>query len=114
MRGPMNCRITSSTTGSTGLIKICGNLFLNHRFRFTDACSDLLRNPDIKNIEVHLDELTQIDSSGLGMFLMLREQALNAGKSLLLRSPVGLVAESLHTANFRHIFAIEEAQENET
>jgi hypothetical protein len=50
----MDCSIESFVSGHRGLIKICGCLLLNHRFRFIGAYHELLKNPDIEKIEVSI------------------------------------------------------------
>jgi|GEM_PF-6863428 len=108
----MYCTIDCSTSGATGQIKICGNFNLNHRAYFRNVCNELLQSPDIKKIEVLLDDVARIDSSALGMLLTLNEQAKSSGKTIFLKNPVGIVAKSLQTVNFEQLFPIEGLQKS--
>jgi anti-anti-sigma factor len=47
-----------------------------------------------------------IDSSALGMLLMLREKANGARKKLALASPRGVVKQALDIAHFEKLFPI--------
>jgi len=56
-------------------------------------------------IVIDLSKAAYIDSSGLGMLLVLRDSARASGKSVVLQGASGAVRDVLGIANFHKIFA---------
>jgi anti-anti-sigma factor len=54
-----------------------------------------------------LARLEAIDSAGLGMFMIARDEARKAGWTITLRSPRGLVKTIMELSKFEQIFEIE-------
>ena len=61
--------------------------------------------PAERNDEI-AEEVDYLDSSGLGMLLMLREKAQAANKTVSLRNCRGAVRQVLDIANFAKLFTI--------
>ena len=57
--------------------------------------------------DVDLSRVEDVDSSGLGMFLMLREHAGGRNEHVVLRNPNQAVATVLRTADFETLFTFE-------
>lgn len=95
-------------------IKACNvaTLFLQGRFDFhthqqlKDTYEPLLANPAVDTVEINLAEVTYIDSSGLGILLLLREQSEVANKKIVLCKPNSTVIQILDLANFGKLFVI--------
>jgi HptB-dependent secretion and biofilm anti anti-sigma factor len=66
-----------------------------------------LNNAAISALEVNFAGVDYLDSSALGMLLMLRERIEAVGKSLKLCKPSNSVAQILEIANFTRLFTIE-------
>lgn len=87
-------------------------LILNGRFDFSShrefrsACDEALQAPEIKEIEADFSRVDYLDSSALGMLLLLRERAQNANLKVALTNCTGLVQQVLDVANFQRLFAI--------
>ena len=87
-------------------------LFLGGRFdfnahrEFKEGYSPLLADTTIQSLEVNLSALEYLDSSALGMLLMLRERAESAGKQLALSKPSPTVVKILEIANFNKLFKV--------
>lgn len=88
-------------------------LYIRGRFDFSAhsefrQCSEqALALPDTRKIEVNLREVDYLDSSALGMLLLLREKAQNTGKrEVTLTGSRGLVQQVLDVANFGRLFKI--------
>lgn len=87
-------------------------LILNGRFDFSShrefrsACDEVLQAPEIKEIEADFSRVDYLDSSALGMLLLLRERAQNANLKVALTNCTGLVQQVLDVANFQRLFAI--------
>lgn len=56
-------------------------------------------------VVVDLAETTYLDSSALGMLLVLRDRAKAKGKAIIISRPEGVVREALQRARFEKIFA---------
>ena len=79
--------------------------FSAHR-EFRSLCSPALESGDIRELEVDLGKVEYLDSSALGMLLLLRERADGARKRVTLSNCRGAVRQVLDTANFGKLFQI--------
>ena len=82
--------------------------FQVHR-EFKDAYTALLTNGGVREIEVEMSKVDYLDSSALGMLILLNERAKEAKKSIVLLNPSAVVAQVLDVANFSKIFNIKSA-----
>lgn len=87
-------------------------LFLSGRFDFSshrafkEAYSACLADAGVNTLEVNLAHVAYLDSSALGMLLMLRERGETLNKKVVLRNPNEIVAQILDIANFNKLFTI--------
>lgn len=98
--------INTSVTGNTLVINMTGRFDFHVQRDFKEAYDPQLANATVSAIEVNLAGVDYLDSSALGMLLMLRERATAAGKSLKLCRPGTSVAQILEIANFSKLFTI--------
>lgn len=82
--------------------------FQVHR-EFKDAYTALLTNAGVREIEVEMSKVDYLDSSALGMLILLNERAKEAKKTIVLLNPSAVVAQVLDVANFSKIFNIKSA-----
>lgn len=82
--------------------------FKVHR-EFKDAYTPLLEDAAVHGINVDMSKVDYIDSSALGMLMLLHERAKGANKSVELPNPSRAVAQMLEVANFDRIFNISQA-----
>lgn len=59
-----------------------------------------------RTLEIDFDKVDYLDSSALGMLLLVREAAGNAGKSVELINCKGVVKQILDIANFQRLFTV--------
>lgn len=89
-----------------------GSIFMEGRFdflvhrEFKQAYMDMLDNPAIHEIEVDMQRLDFMDSSALGMLLLLRERVHAVSKSIALANPSEIASKLLWVANFDKLFPI--------
>ena len=100
-------RISIVVSGNVATIDMNGRFDFNVQREFKDAYDPQLNNAAVGEIEVNLAGVEYLDSSALGMLLMLRERSAAAGKSLKLCKPTPGVAQILEIANFAKLFTIE-------
>lgn len=85
---------------------------LSGEFTFTDhlafkaIVSRLFEKQD-QPVVIELAKLEFIDSAGLGMLLIAREEAEKARRSLILRGPRGQVKRMFDVTKFDTLFAVE-------
>ncbi|MBI3903642.1 MAG: STAS domain-containing protein [Nitrosomonadales bacterium] len=100
----MDIRVT--TAGQTGTIHMSGRFDFNVHRAFREAYEPLVHQKDISSIELNLASVEYMDSSALGMLLMLRERAQVEKKEVVLSKPTDTVAQILDIANFAKMFTI--------
>lgn len=82
--------------------------FQVHR-EFKDAYTPLIDNAAVHEIDVEMSRVDYLDSSALGMLMLLNERAKGVGKSVSLLNTSGVVSQVLEVANFSRIFNIRNA-----
>lgn len=94
-------------TGSKGrsVIRLQGRFdFAAHR-QFSEAREKAMARQE-REIEVNLAGIEYLDSSALGMLLILRDTARAAGKSVALADCRGATWRAIEMANFHRVFDI--------
>jgi anti-anti-sigma factor len=87
-------------------IKLNGRFdFASHR-SFKQAYEGPLKEDAVQAVVVDMGNVNYVDSSALGMLLVLRDRATQAGKKVSLANCQGTVAEVLKVANFGKLFEI--------
>jgi anti-anti-sigma factor len=79
--------------------------FNSHR-DFRIAYDNLLNNSAIRDIEINFEKVDYLDSSALGMLLLLREKVEASGRKIALSGLRGTVKQVLEIANFQRLFTI--------
>jgi anti-anti-sigma factor len=79
--------------------------FSAHRI-FRESYTPSLDAGSVCELEIDLDQVDYLDSSALGMLLMLREKAQAANKRVSLTNCKGSVRQVLEIANFGKLFTI--------
>ncbi len=99
-------QVTLQTTGDAAVISPGGRFDFKAHHDFKRCTEAALRNTVVRKIEINMDAVEYLDSSALGMLLLLREQAQDRGMDVALRNCRGAVKEILDIANFGTIFPI--------
>ena len=94
------------TNGSSATILMNGRFDFNAHRPFKDAYDPLLQQKNITTLEIDLANVSYMDSSALGMLLLLRERTEAAGIDVALTKPTNTVAQILDIANFGKVFTI--------
>lgn len=100
----MEIRQTKSNNHAT--LSLNGRFDFNAHREFKEAYSSILTDAKINSLEVDLSGLDYLDSSALGMLLMMRERVEAAGKEISLSNPNPTVVKILDIANFNKLFKI--------
>lgn len=89
-----------------GRITMHGRFDFQIRRDFKDAYTPFLENAAVKQVEIEMSKLDYLDSSALGMLMLLNERAKAVNKSVVLTNPSGVVEQVLAVANFGRLFTI--------
>jgi anti-anti-sigma factor len=98
--------IDTQTEGSRARLVLNGRFDFNSHMMFNQTTDSLLREAGIKELELDFDQVKYIDSSAMGMLLLLKERAKGASKSITLLNCKGSVAQVFELSNFRRLFTI--------
>ena len=88
------------------VIRLTGRFDFNAHREFREAVELALKDATLKEVQVDLAGVDYLDSSALGMLLMLRDKARGAGKSVALANCRGAVKQVIEIANFSKLFAV--------
>lgn len=96
--------VSSTLIGNAATLSLAGRFdFAAHR-DFRGAYKPLLENPAVSDILIDFHQVAYMDSSALGMLLLLRQGAEEAGKTVRLRPGESPVRKVLEIANFERLF----------
>jgi anti-anti-sigma factor len=98
-------QIAVEKKGDVSRLILSGRFDFNSHREFRNACDGVLQE-DISEIEVDFSRVDYLDSSALGMLLLLREKANNVNKKVSLANCKGIVQQVLEVANFQKLFTL--------
>ncbi len=98
--------IDTQREGSRARVVLNGRFDFNSHAMFNETTDSLLRDAGINELELDFDQVKYIDSSAMGMLLLLKERAKGASKSITLFNCRGSVAQVFELSNFRRLFTI--------
>jgi anti-anti-sigma factor len=99
-------RINVGVVGNTATISLGGNFSFSAHREFKSAYRNQLSNSSIGNIVINLAAVEYLDSSALGMLLVMRDNVQLANKSLVLASPSSITQRTFDIAGFEQLFTI--------
>lgn len=91
----------------TATVRLSGRFDFNAHRDFRGAYEPLVENVAVKALTIDLEGVDYLDSSALGMLLILREKAKQGGKALTLANARAGVRQVLDIANFGKLFQFE-------
>lgn len=99
-------QIKVDINGDAAVIGMNGRFDFNSHRDFRSASEQATKADGVSEIEVNMNEVDYLDSSALGMLLLLREKANLANRRLFLSNCKGMVQQVLEVANFNKLFTI--------
>ena len=102
----MAMHINTSHAGDKAVISLAGRFDFNDHRIFKTAYEPLLQQAGLNTVEIDMAGVEYLDSSALGMMMLMRERAQIAGKAVELSRPNSTVAQILEIANFSKLFTI--------
>jgi anti-anti-sigma factor len=94
-----------STAGQT-IVRLSGRFDFSVRNQFMARVDEFIEKTPADEIRIDLGGVDYIDSSTLGMLLMVRDKARKIDKTVSLSNVRGQVRDALDTAQFRRLFSI--------
>ena len=91
---------------NVGRIVMKGRFDFQIHKEFKEAYTGLFEDAAVRLIEVEMSKLDYLDSSALGMLMLLNERAKSVNKTISLVNPSGVVDQVLEVANFNRLFNI--------
>ncbi len=99
-------QISSKVESHRATLSLSGRFDFHSHRDFRTAYEKVLEEAQARESEVNFASVDYLDSSALGMLLLLKEKADAAGKSVTLSAPKGAVKQVLDIANFNKLFTI--------
>ncbi len=102
----MAMQINTSRSGDKAVIALSGRFDFNDHRAFKTAYEPCLLEAGVKTLEINMSGIDYLDSSALGMMMLMRERTQAAGKAVVLCKPNSTVTQILEIANFSKLFTI--------
>ncbi|MDR3393844.1 MAG: STAS domain-containing protein [Parasulfuritortus sp.] len=99
--------IKERTDGSASWLSLEGRFDFHSHRDFRTAYEVVLPKAEIREIVLDFRQVDYLDSSALGMLLLLREKAEAVGKKVKLANLSGSVKQVMEIANFGKLFTIQ-------
>ncbi|MEW6678793.1 MAG: STAS domain-containing protein [Pseudomonadota bacterium] len=100
----MSCGIKHE--GATSTITVAGRFVFELHRAFRDAYEEAQNRAQTTLVVIDLSGVEYLDSSALGMMLLMKERLVPAGKKIQLKGAAPMVRRILETANFQKLFEI--------
>ena len=102
----MSRQCSVSVDGTKARITVVGRFDFNAHTDFRTACAEVGARNDVREVDVDLGSVDYMDSSALGMLLLLKDQTEAVQRQLkLIRTPPA-VRRILRVANFDRLLAV--------
>ena len=102
----MSLQIDIKSANDVFVITLAGSFVFNTHRDFRKAREDALESSNI-SIEIDMDKVEYLDSTALGMLLLLREKANACNRKVTLTHCHDFVQEVLNIANFDRLFTMQ-------
>lgn len=102
----MSSTISNRINDNRATLSLAGRFDFSIHRDFRQNYEEILGTPGVRELDVDLGQVNYIDSSALGMLLLLREKAGGQNIQLKLANAQGSVRQVLEVANFGRLFEI--------
>jgi anti-anti-sigma factor len=99
-------QVTQKINASTAALVLAGRFDFNSHRDFRDAYEHALKTEGVRTLDVDLAKVEYLDSSALGMLLLLKERAAENSIQVSLDGCTGTVQQILEIANFNKLFTM--------
>lgn len=88
------------------VIYLSGRFVFDSNREFREVTQQALLRTDTRILQLDMGKVEYLDSSALGMLLMLKEKVETSGKSIQIKNLKGMARQVLEIANFHKVFTI--------
>lgn len=99
-------QVTTTVADGVATLGLQGRFDFNAHRDFREATESVLANPEVRILNVDLAQVEYLDSSALGMLLMLRDKIKASNRRVSLVNCRGPVKQVLEIANFSKLFEV--------
>jgi anti-anti-sigma factor len=99
-------RTTTEIINGKAVLHLLGRFDFSAHRDLRESCRALLESNEVREFDIDMGGVDYLDSSALGMLLLLKERADAASKRVGLQNCKGTVRQVLDVANFGKIFSI--------
>jgi len=99
-------QINTTIREQQALLLLAGCFDFNTHRDFRRAYDPVLEDPAVKELHIDFARVDYLDSSALGMLLILRDKVGEKGKTIVLTGLQGTIKQVLDIANFGKLFAM--------
>lgn len=96
-----------TTSGATQKVTMSGRFVFADNFIFKPLMELAQNNSNLKSIDIDLNQLQFVDSAGMGMLLLLRDECEKRSIRIVLLHPQGQVQKMLDISRFDQLFIIQ-------
>lgn len=100
-------KLQTQVDDGVATLRLEGRLTFEHHREFKEHAYPVIDQPDVRTIQLDLAGVTYMDSSTLGMLLLLREKSDAKGIKVKLLKPSASVMTILKVVQFDRLFEIE-------
>lgn len=93
-------------TGSEHLLALAGRFDFNAHREFREGYEPILQNRAVKTMNLNMEKVDYLDSSALGMLLLLKEKAQAANIEVVISACPTNIRKILDVANFGKLFKV--------
>jgi HptB-dependent secretion and biofilm anti anti-sigma factor len=98
--------VTLSLQNGNCTLFISGKFTFDIHRQFRQYSEQALDDPDCKQLDMDLSAVEYLDSSALGMLLLVKEKAASQGKKVRLKNATGTPLQILRTVKFDELFEL--------
>jgi len=102
----MTAAVSNHIADNRATLALAGRFDFSIHRDFRRNYEEILGASGVRELDVDLGKVEYIDSSALGMLLLLREKAVNQNIQLRIANAHGAVRQVLEVANFGRLFDI--------
>jgi anti-anti-sigma factor len=99
-------RTSTMVTNGKAVVRLQGRFDFSAHREMRECCGKLLESGEVRELDIDFGGVDYLDSSALGMLLLLKERADAASKRVALHNCKGTVRQVLDIANFGKVFSI--------
>lgn len=99
-------QVNVTRDGNKVQVRLSGRFDFNTHREFRTAVDPLVADASVSHVSIDFSDVDYLDSSALGMLLMLRDKAKSAGREVALSNCSGAVKQVLDIANFSKLFRV--------